>query len=276
MLPIAELKLSGLRADGRVVPITASVGQPYQAEHHWRCPVSLIGIDEHLPDIAGEDSLQALCLGLRLLGMRLADFLAKGGRLFGEGGGPEDPGTELPLDTYFGPLGGLAPPSLSEPDKVIDWSEWSRQAVAAMEASNKAWIEQYQLAGAPYHWDLAAGELVFTRAGDEVVADLCLVGTVSEMAGTFQWAWANDAIPAAAKRDLHKVRTFGATHGLPLLTTPERPGGRSDGLEMLAIAGRIQEASGGFIESEGELVLFFTLHRWRVRTGPGPGGGPAG
>lgn len=265
MPPIAELKLSGLRADGRIVPITASLGQPYQAEQHWRCPVSLIGIDERLPDIAGEDSLQALCLGLRLLGMRLADFLAKGGRLFNEGGGPEGPGTELPLEAYFGP-----------PDKVIDWSEWSREAVAAMEASNQAWIEQYQLAGAPYHWDLAAGELVFTRAGDQVVADLCLVGTVSEMAGTFQWAWANDAIPAAAKRDLHKVRTFGATHGLPLLTTPERPGGRSDGLEMLAIAGWIQEASGGFIESEGELVLFFTLHRWRVRTGPGAGGSPDG
>lgn len=106
MQPIAELKLSGVRADGSVVPITAAVGPPYRQERHWRCPISLVGIDDHLADIAGEDSLQALCLGLRLLGLRLADFLARGGRLFVEGGGPDDPDTELPLDAYFGTLGG--------------------------------------------------------------------------------------------------------------------------------------------------------------------------
>jgi hypothetical protein len=109
MQPIAELKLSGVQADGRIVSITASVGQPYQTEGHWRCPVRLVGIDDHLADIAGEDSLQALCLALRLLGQHLADFLAKGGRLFVEGGGLDDPDTELPLEAYFGTLGG--PPS---------------------------------------------------------------------------------------------------------------------------------------------------------------------
>jgi hypothetical protein len=106
MQPVAELRLSGVRADGRVLPIIASVGQPYQAERHWRCPVRLTGIDDHLPDIAGEDSLQALCLGLRLLGSRLSDFIAQGGRLFVEGGGPDDPETELVLEAYFGTLGG--------------------------------------------------------------------------------------------------------------------------------------------------------------------------
>jgi hypothetical protein len=105
MQPIAELKLSGVRADGSVVPIIVSVGQPYPQERHWRCPITLVGIDDHLADIAGENSLQALCLGLRLLGLRLADFLAKGGRLFVEGGGPDDPETELPLAAYFGTLG---------------------------------------------------------------------------------------------------------------------------------------------------------------------------
>jgi hypothetical protein len=109
MRPIAELRLSGVRADGSIVPITASVGQPCQTEAHWRCPVSLVGIDDHLPDIAGDDSLQALCLGMRLLGLRLADFVAKGGRLYVEGGGPDDPDTELSLEAYFGMLGG--PPS---------------------------------------------------------------------------------------------------------------------------------------------------------------------
>ena len=106
MQPIAELRLSGVRADGRVVPIIAAVGQPYQGEHHWLCPVSLVGIDDRLADIGGEDSLQALCLGLRLLGLRLADFVAKGGRLFVEEGGPDEPDSDFPLEAYFGPWNG--------------------------------------------------------------------------------------------------------------------------------------------------------------------------
>ena len=95
-----------MRADGSVVPITVALGQPYQAERCWRCRVSLTGIDDHLPDIGGEDSFQALCLGVRLLGSRLADFVAKGGRLFVAGGGPHDPDTELLLEAYFGTSGG--------------------------------------------------------------------------------------------------------------------------------------------------------------------------
>lgn len=129
-----------------------------------------------------------------------------------------------------------------------------------MNARNKAWISRFDLERVPFRCDLAQAELCFERAADHVVADLCLVGTASEHEGTFLWAWANDAIPAAAKRGLDAVRAFGATHDLSRLVQPEWPGNRADGLEMLAVAGRIQEASGGFIDNEGELVLFFTLH----------------
>jgi hypothetical protein len=133
-----------------------------------------------------------------------------------------------------------------------------------MNAQNEAWTSRFDLERARFRWDLAAAELRFERATDHVVVDLCLVATVSEPAGTFMWSWANDAVPDAAKRGLDVVRAFGARHDLPRLTDPEWPGSRADGLEMLAIAGRLQDASGGFIDKEGELELFFTLHRFRV------------
>ena len=145
-----------------------------------------------------------------------------------------------------------------------------------MSARNEAWISRLELKRAPFRWDLVAAELRFDRATDHVVADLCLVGTVSEATGTFLWAWANDAIPPAATRGLDVVRSFGATHDLPRLTTAEWPGGRADGLEMLAIAGRLQEATGGFIDRAAELELFFTLHRFRLRPGSDATGLPAG
>ena len=148
--------------------------------------------------------------------------------------------------------------------------------MAAMHARNEAWISRFNLDRAPYRWDLATAELLFERATDHVVADLCLVATVSELEGTFVWAWDNDAIPATAKRGLDVVRTFGLTHDLPRLIMPAWPGARADGLEMLAIAGRIQDASGGFVDQERRLLLFFTLHQFRVRSHPGAAHGAAG
>jgi hypothetical protein len=84
---------------------------------------------------------------------------------------------------------------------VTDWAEWSRDAVAAMKARNEAWVSRFELARAPFRWDLATAELRFERATDHVVADLCLVATVSETTGTLLWAWANDAIPDGAKTE---------------------------------------------------------------------------
>ena len=34
-----------------------------------------------------------------------------------------------------------------------DWSAWSAEAVSMMNSRNRAWVERYQLAGAPYVWD---------------------------------------------------------------------------------------------------------------------------
>jgi hypothetical protein len=113
---------------------------------------------------------------------------------------------------------------------------------------------------------LATAELSFERDADHVVADLCLVGTASEMAGTFLWAWANDAIPAGAKLGLDAVRSFGTTHDLPLLTTPEWPGGRAEGLEMLAIAGRVQDATGGFVVPTFLVADVGATARWYAET----------
>jgi hypothetical protein len=66
-------------------------------------------------------------------------------------------------------------------------------------------------------------------------------------------------------RGLDLVRAFGETHDLPLLITPEWPGGLADGLEMLAVAGRVQGADGAFVDGKQGLKLLFTLSRFRVR-----------
>jgi hypothetical protein len=144
-----------------------------------------------------------------------------------------------------------------------DWRAWSAEAVSMMNARNRAWVDRYHLAGAPYFWDLATATLAFNRNSSCVVADLCVVGTASKVEGTFLWAWANETIATEAKRGLEKVRAFGLEHDLGLLTTPELAGGRAEGLEALAIAGRVLEADGVWVDERGDITLFFALFNFR-------------
>jgi len=164
-----------------------------------------------------------------------------------------------------------------QPDEsMTDWHEWSRQAVAEMQARNRAWIERFSLERAPYHWDLDSAVLTFQRAGDCVTADLCVIGTAFSAQRIFRWAWADETIPTVARRGLDLVRAFGEKHDLPLLITPEWSGGRAEGLEMVAVAGRIQGASGAFVDQAVDLTLFFTLSNFRVAPRAGADDSPAG
>src|SRR5438067_2465532 len=90
--------------------------------------------------------------------------------------------------------------------------------------------------------------------------------SVSACEKTFLWAWANEAIPLGAQDRLLDVRAFGATHGLDLLTTAEWPAERAEGLEMLAVAGRVPDADGVFVDSVSDLTLFLVLHRFRAQS----------
>lgn len=79
---IASTQLVVVRSDGKETRVTAAIGQPYRSvEGEWRCPVRLTGLHRHLPDMAGVDSLQALCMGASVLRALLEDVTDKGGRI---------------------------------------------------------------------------------------------------------------------------------------------------------------------------------------------------
>jgi hypothetical protein len=62
---------------------------------------------------------------------------------------------------------------------------------------------------------------------------------------------------------LARVREFGEAQSLDLLIRPQWPGGRPEGLEMAAVAGRILDADGIWIEETGDVTLFFALSNFR-------------
>jgi hypothetical protein len=119
------------------------------------------------------------------------------------------------------------------------------------------------LNGCPYQWSLEEAQIVFSCGGGTVAADLCVLGSVSECEGTFLWAWANAAIPPLARRGLDEVRAFGEANALELLSKPEWPGTRAQGLEMAAVAARLLDAAGVWAESAADVTLFFALFHFR-------------
>ena len=187
-------------------------------------------------------------------------------------------------------LGGELPPRINENRRrlarqiaraeeggaVTDWAEWSRQAVAEMQARNEAWISRFDLKRAPYRWDSVRPSCSSSELVDHVVADLCLVGTISEAEGTFLWAWDNDAIPATAKLGLDVVRSF-------------RGHARSPTAHHAGVArrssGRAGDAGHRWTDPRCEwrlsstrtagLLLFFTLHSFRPRARPETASGAA-
>jgi hypothetical protein len=146
-----------------------------------------------------------------------------------------------------------------------DWSAWSEEAVRLMIERNDKWIRSFSLEGCRYQWSLDDAQLVFRCESSEVVSDICVIGSVSRSEGTFCWAWANEAIPSRAQHDLARVREFGKVWALELLTKPQWPGGRPEGLEMAAVAGRILDADGIWIEEAGDATLFFALSNFQRR-----------
>ena len=104
---IAHTELDVLWPDGRRVRATIAVGLPYHdgQMRAWRCPVRLDGLVSRVPDIGGEDSLQALLLALRLAHQQLAQAEATGARLLSVGEEPGDRDSGFDLKSYFGGLG---------------------------------------------------------------------------------------------------------------------------------------------------------------------------
>ncbi len=69
---------------------------PYQcadSPEEWSCPVSVRPLHDQLSDQHGGDSLQALCLAIRLALDLLKDFRAKGGVLLIDG-------EDFPIEAY--------------------------------------------------------------------------------------------------------------------------------------------------------------------------------
>jgi hypothetical protein len=106
---VATTTLDCVDPHGEHNQVIIEIGRPYRAPAgEWACPVAMRGLYNRLPDVHGEDSLQALCLAASLVRMLLSGFVEKGGEIFFL-----NSDSKYDLDAIFSQIGSssVAPPS---------------------------------------------------------------------------------------------------------------------------------------------------------------------
>jgi len=95
---VATLELVEVASDGERKPIRVEIGWPHFDERgSWACPVVVTSVSNEVREIHGEDSMQALCLGVQFVRSMLQSVVERGSRLL-----HDDEDTDFHLEVYFG------------------------------------------------------------------------------------------------------------------------------------------------------------------------------
>jgi hypothetical protein len=106
---IAEEHVVFIHPDGTRRPGRIALAAPVQRAGRYTCEVALDGMQPNMA-IHGGSTLQALLLAAGVLGMRLHDFVARGGRVLYAPGEESDGSEDVALEALFGCYFRAAPP----------------------------------------------------------------------------------------------------------------------------------------------------------------------
>ena len=151
------------------------------------------------------------------------------------------------------------------------YADWRHESVHLLQQRNERLEEQFHLGRWPrYDYDLATRQLTFSENGNpKVVADIQVVGSTSENAGNWLWAWANAHWPVDTTEDSKRARAFGQEHQIDDLTSEYVSDDDLNALgwELTAATVRICGAAGAYRpprdEGGGLFFLIRDLH-WVV------------
>lgn len=102
------------------------------------------------------------------------------------------------------------------------------------------------------------------KDGSHVEAEGQLYGSFTSKENTWEWAWANDKIAEAARRDAFLTKAFGEKLKLEYLTRPKLPALDRDFAAFLAAAAaKVSGAQGVFAASAGKLSIYIGLKNLR-------------
>ena len=130
-----------------------------------------------------------------------------------------------------------------------NFSEFVLPLVRRLDEKNQHFSERY---GIHRHWDWdpeTSTLTFFDPVRPTLRVEVAVVGTTQD--GSWEWSWANPNIDDAEKRDVARVREFGAAHGYESLTQPFVQADKNTGWAMTAVSAHVLNAPGAFHFSTG-------------------------
>jgi hypothetical protein len=146
-----------------------------------------------------------------------------------------------------------------------DWyPNWRHDAVHMLQEKNARIDAEYRVREWPrYDYDLKVGTLTFSDHGiPKVIAQIQVIGSTSDRAENWLWAWANSHWPAECTTASEIVRLFGEEHGVTELADGVVSRGDSDlntlGWALSAVMVRLTGALGAYrpLRAEGGGLYF--------------------
>lgn len=140
---------------------------------------------------------------------------------------------------------------------------WRHQAVQALFRRNTQMNAEFRLGEwARYDYDLPRRALNFSHEGQlKVTASAQVIGTTSNSASDWLWAWANSSLPPDVTQSAAAVKVYGETHSITELTASclgsDEP--ETLGWELAGIAAHILDAQGVYRSPSRNGAIFFLL-----------------
>lgn len=141
------------------------------------------------------------------------------------------------------------------------YSELMQKATAYLRRRNDEARETWSLGSlSRFDWDQQKGQMSFSEDGRvSVVADIQFVGSWSERARTWMWAWANESVLGSMKREVREVLDFGRTNELEELTNPVWETPIEAAWDMTALSCYILQSDMGYRAPDSDKAAFTFL-----------------
>jgi hypothetical protein len=145
-----------------------------------------------------------------------------------------------------------------------------QKATEFMRVQNDRIWNQWSLSEFPrFDWDQEKGIIIFGGAGENsVIADIQFIGSWSESAGTWMWAWGNEGISEPMKREIQEIRIFGKTNDLSELTDAVWSGPIEAAWDMASLSSYILQSEMIYRApaSKSKSYSFLSLRNFRKTT----------
>jgi hypothetical protein len=142
----------------------------------------------------------------------------------------------------------------------LDYQTLLEQSIEELRLKTAAHDGIWQLGECSWNVDQDMGTIVFTSPNGMIATcSMQIIGTYNTLDNTWLWAWDHPSVVSALQDHAWKVREYGETNSIDLLTTRKLNCSQTQAWEFTAVACKLCNAQGGYRGPAGTTLVFMTF-----------------